>query len=83
MNTVGVSVGKLLGIVVVGYIVALFAVPAVFLGFIGFGSILTFLTNCCVLPASIKPAIVPLAGACVVGFPTILYGTRRRFRKII
>lgn len=83
MDTVSANVKEILGVAVVGYIVALLAVPAVFLGFVGFGSLLTFLTDCCVLPATIKPAIIPLAGACVVGFPTILYSMRRRFRKVV
>ncbi|MFO7967220.1 MAG: hypothetical protein R6U44_06450 [Archaeoglobaceae archaeon] len=82
MNDLSANIKEVLGVAVTGYIVALFAVPAAFLGFIGFGSLLTFLTDCCVLPATIKPAIIPLAGACVAGFPTILYSARRRFRKI-
>lgn len=45
MNTVSVNVRELLGLVVVGYIAALFAIPAAFLGFVGAGSLLTFLTT--------------------------------------
>lgn len=82
MNTVSVNVRELLGLVVVGYIAAL-RYPGGISGVCGSRQFTDIPDNCCVLPAIFKPAIIPLAGACVIGFPTILYGARRKLKKVV
>lgn len=43
--SVSTSTGKMFGFLVAGYFVALLAIPAAFIGYLGVGSMLTYLTG--------------------------------------
>ncbi len=57
---VSTKTGKMFGFVIAGYFVALLAIPAAFIGYLGVGSMLTYLTGVSNLTVS-APWHVPTA----------------------
>lgn len=65
---VSTDTGKMFGYLVAGYFVALLAIPAVFIGYLGVGSMLTYLTG--VSNLSVAAPYVPTA---TIGVMTVLF----------
>lgn len=80
--SVSVSTGKMVGFLVAGYFLALLAIPAAFIGYLGVGSMLTYLTGAgnlsATAPWQVPTATIAILAVVFAGIVVTTYGTKRK-----
>lgn len=79
---VSTNTGKMFGFLVAGYFIALLAIPAAFVGYLGVGSMLTYLTGVSNLSVSapwhVPTATIAILAVVFAGIVVTSYTTKRK-----